>query len=106
LLRFLDEVKGMSRIFRSHKPLSFRVISILTYSFSFMYYLSDNILWLISVLNISKAVDPKLEGQVKDRKNLFSLLRIVFYLTVLVYSMLLRTAKHRKLEAEINKDIR
>jgi hypothetical protein len=70
-----------------------------------MYYLSNNILWLISVLNISKAVDPKLEGRVKDRKNLFSLLRILLYFIVLVYSMILSINKHKKLEEEINRDI-
>jgi len=86
----------MSRILRTSKPLSFKIISILTYSFSFMYYLSDNLLWLISVLIASKAVDPTLEGKIKDRKNLFSLLRIVFYLVILVYSMVLRTSKNRR----------
>lgn len=106
LLRFLDEVKGMSRILRTSKPMPFKVISILTYSFSFMYYLSDNFLWFISVLTTSKAVDPNLEKRIKDRKNLFSLLRIIFYLIILVYSMVLRTAKHRRFDEELAKDLR
>lgn len=106
LLRFLDEVKGMSRILRTSKPFAFKVISIFTYSFSFLYYLSDNVLWLISVLTLSKAVDPKLEARVKDLKNLFSLWRIIFYLVILVYSMVLRTAKHRRIEAELARDTR
>lgn len=89
----------MSRILRTRKPIPFKIISILTYSFSFMYYLSDNSLWFISVLIGSKAVDSTLEARVKDKKNLFSLLRIIFYLIILVYSMVLRVAKHNRFEA-------
>lgn len=105
ILRGLDEVKGMSRILRSRKPITFKIISILTYSFSFMYYLSDNALWLISVLIQSKAVDKSLEAMIKDQKNRFSLWRIVSYLIILAYSMYLRTRKNRYREALISKDV-
>jgi hypothetical protein len=85
----------MAKILRTKKPLPFKILSILTYAFSFMYYVTDNMLWLISVLLTSKAIDPSFEAKVKDRKNTFSLLRIVFYLIILIYSMVLRTGKNR-----------
>lgn len=106
LLRFLDEVKGMAKILRTNKPLPFKILSILTYTFSFMYYVTDNMLWLISVLLTSKAIDRKYEGMVKDRKNTFSLLRIVFYLIILIYSMVLRTGKNRNFEQVLEKDVK
>lgn len=104
ILRGLDEIKGMSRILRSRKPIPFKIISILTYTFSFLYYLSDNALWLISVLIQSKAADKSLEGLVKDQKNRFSLWRVVSYLTILAYSMFLRIRKNRYRGALISKD--
>jgi hypothetical protein len=49
LLKFLDEVKGMGRMIRSQKPTSIKYLSVLTHSFSFVYYLLDNVIWLVSV---------------------------------------------------------
>jgi hypothetical protein len=42
---------------RGHKPNAFKAISLLTYSFSFSYYVSDNILWFLSVLAETRKID-------------------------------------------------
>ena len=50
LLRFFDEIKGLAKIVKTDKPGAFKLLSYFTYSCSIMYYISDNILWLLGIL--------------------------------------------------------
>lgn len=90
LLRFLDEIKGMRKILKTNKPLMFKVLSVITYFLSTMYYVSDNTLWFINVLVTSKAVPKTYKKSWKYRKNFTSLHRVIFYLIILVYSIWLQ----------------
>jgi hypothetical protein len=46
-MRFLDEVKGMKRVLKTNKPTLFKLLALGGHYASFMYYVSDNFLWVI-----------------------------------------------------------
>jgi hypothetical protein len=56
LFRFFDEIKGLTKILNTDKPLGFKIISVLTYLCSITYYLSDNILWFLNILVRSSVI--------------------------------------------------
>jgi hypothetical protein len=55
-----------------------------------MYYISDNSLWLISIIVKSGGLDKKLSKYWKEKKNLFSLYRVIAYTIILIYSVILQ----------------
>lgn len=78
--------------------MSYKALSIVTCIFSALYYITDNLLWLQSVLIKSKVMDKSKTIKVKDKKNWFSFYRVIFYILTLVYDLKLK-------EDEINKII-
>lgn len=90
LFRFFDEIKGMTKMLRTDKPLLFKILSVFTYLCSCMYYFCDNSLWLVGILIKCGALDPHRKRGWKYFKNSFSLSRIVAYLIILVYSVYLQ----------------
>lgn len=66
------------------------MLSVFTYLCSAMYYVTDNVLWLVGILIKSKALDKSAKRGLKYYKNSFSLSRIVAYLIILVFSVVLQ----------------
>lgn len=77
LLYFLDEVKGIQRLLRQRKPILFKLLSLTGHYASFMYYVSDNLMWIIGVLVHSTVLQKHVLNRWKQRKNSFSQMRIV-----------------------------
>ena len=90
LFRFFDEIKGLVKILKTDRPIAFKIISVFTYFCSIMYYISDNSLWLISIIVKSGGLDKKLSKYWKEKKNLFSLYRVIAYTIILIYSVILQ----------------
>lgn len=88
----------MTKILKAEKPLLFKILSVFTYLCSCMYYLCDNMLWLIGILIKSGAIDKSLKKGWKYYKNSFSLSRIVAYLIILAYSLYLERKELTKVE--------
>lgn len=86
----------MVKIIRSEKPVGFKALSVVTYFCSIMYYLSDNILWILSIFVKSKVIDVTQSRLWKDRKNFFSLSRIVAYFLILSYEIWLQKLENDK----------
>jgi hypothetical protein len=101
LLKFLDEVKGMGRIIRSKKAISVKYLSIITHTFSFLYYLLDNFIWLVNVLIQAGLLGRPLEQQFKQYKNYCSFARCISYLVLLYELITKRVAKNQVKRAEV-----
>ena len=50
LLKFLDDFKAVQRVIKTKKPLLFKLLGIVAHYCSFMYYVSVNILFSITLL--------------------------------------------------------
>ena len=90
LFRFFDEIKGLVKILKTDKPIAFKILSVFTYFCSIMYYISDNILWVINIVVKSGGLDKKISKYWKNKKNFFSLCRVITYTIILVYSVILQ----------------
>ena len=90
LFRFFDEIKGLTKILATDKPIGFKILSVFTYCCSITYYISDNILWLLGILVRSQIVDKKQRSKWKVRKNYSSFYRIIAYTLILIYSIYLQ----------------
>lgn len=55
-----------------------------------MYYISDNSLWLVNIMIKSGGLDKKIGKYWKEKKNTFSLFRVIAYTIILVYSVILQ----------------
>ena len=89
LLRFFDEIKGLVKIVKTNRPLLFKILSVFTYICSCCYYICDNSLWFVGILIRSDAMDRSVKKSWKEKKNMFSLCRVVAYLIILLYSVYL-----------------
>lgn len=98
LFRFFDEIKGLTKIVKTDRPLLFILLSIFTYSCSCSYYVCDNSLWFVGILIKSKAIDKSIKKAFKRKKNMFSLFRIVAYLIILIYSIILQIKDNKSIE--------
>ncbi|KAL4473884.1 hypothetical protein ABPG74_022748 [Tetrahymena malaccensis] len=101
LLKFLDDFKAVQRVIQTKKPFLFKFLGVLCNYFSFMYYISDNILFIMTLLIQSKILPKEREHKWKDKKNSFSLLRIVFSIIRHLWSLYMRYKK----EVDIYKQI-
>ena len=90
LFRFFDEIKGLAKMLKSKKPLPYKILSTFTYLCSSFYYITDNTLWVIGVLVASGVGDKSLKKIWKKKKNSFSLFRVIAYLIILFYSIILQ----------------
>lgn len=90
LFRFFDEIKGLSKIVKTDKPLAFKLLSVFTYGCSIMYYISDNVLWLINILVKSNVVGKANSRSWKQNKNFSSFYRVLAYTLILFYSIYLQ----------------
>ena len=91
LFRFFDEIKGLTKILKTDKPIGFKILSVFTYACSITYYIADNILWLLGILIGSKILDKKHKRTWKYRKNFSSFYRVIAYTMILVYSIYLQS---------------
>jgi len=96
LFRFFDEIKGLTKILKTDKPIGFKLLSVFTYGCSITYYISDNTLWLLGILVRSKIIDNKHKRNWKLRKNFSSFYRVLAYTTILIYSIYLQEKENRK----------
>ena len=96
LFRFFDEIKGLTKILKTDKPMGFKLLSVFTYLCSITYYISDNILWLFDVFVRSKIMDKIHRRNWKYRKNFSSLMRIIAYTLILIYSIYLQEKDNYK----------
>ena len=55
-----------------------------------MYYVTDNFLWILTVLIKSKVLDKGRTRSVKHKKNWFSFYRVIFYIITLIYDLKLK----------------
>lgn len=79
LLRFFDEIKNMQRALKTCKKSCFsKLIEFGINFFTCMYFISDNILWLLYIMYMSKILRYETEKTWKIRKHVFSLMRIIF----------------------------
>jgi hypothetical protein len=99
LFRFFDEIKGLTKILKTDKPLGFKLLSVFTYCCSITYYISDNMLWLINILVKSNVLPKSQSRSWKQRKNFSSFYRVVAYTLILIYSIYLQTAENSNNEA-------
>ena len=76
---------------KNNKPISYKALSIITCIFSALYYVTDNVLWVLSVLIKSKVLAKGREKDVKHKKNLFSFYRVIFYIVTLIYDLKLKS---------------
>jgi hypothetical protein len=90
LFRFFDEIKGLTKIIKTDKPLGFKILSVLTYCCSITYYISDNTMWLFDVFVRSKIMDKSHKKTWKYRKNFSSFMRVIAYTLILIYSIYLQ----------------
>ncbi|KAM3143342.1 hypothetical protein pb186bvf_004403 [Paramecium bursaria] len=97
LLYFLDEIKGIQRVIRQNKHPLFKLLAISGHYASFMYYVSDNLMWIISVLVNSGILNPASEHRWKLKKNSFSQLRIVVNLIRLTCILVMRYLKESRI---------
>ena len=94
LFRFFDEIKGLTKILKTDKPVGFKLLSVFTYCCSITYYISDNMLWLINIL-VKSGLLPKAHSRSwKQRKNFSSFYRVVAYTLILIYSIYLQNAEN------------
>lgn len=96
LFRFFDEIKGLTKILNTDKPIGFKLLSVFTYCCSITYYISDNTLWFLGILVRSGIVNNKHRKTWKSRKNFSSLSRVIAYTLILVYSVYLLVKDIRK----------
>ena len=90
LFRSFDEIKGLAKIVRTDRPLLYKLLSVFTYTCSCSYYVCDNSLWFVGILIKSKAINKSIRKSFKHKKNTFSLYRIIAYLIILIYSIVLQ----------------
>lgn len=90
MFRFFDEIKGLAKILKTDRPIAFKILSVITYLCSIMYYISDNTLWVVSIIVKSGGLDKIISKNWKYRKNFFSLCRVIAYTIILVYSIILQ----------------
>ena len=98
LFRFFDEIKGLTKILNTDKPIGFKALSVFTYTCSILYYISDNILWFLSILVSSRVLDKVHTKIWKRRKNYSSFWRVIAYTLILVYSIYLQESENSKNE--------
>ncbi|CAK92765.1 unnamed protein product (macronuclear) [Paramecium tetraurelia] len=103
LLFFLDEIKGIQRLIKQNKPLLFKILAISGHYSSFMYYVSDNFLWIIAILAQSKVLQKEIEARWKQRKNSFSQMRIMINLLRLTILIIFRENKENRILLEMTK---
>ena len=103
LFRFFDEIKGLAKIVRSNKPIAYKILSVFTYLCSCFYYLTDNALWTIGILITSGVIDKSIKKVLtnltqvwKRKKNTFSLMRVIAYLIILLYSVILQNRQNKQ----------
>lgn len=98
LFRFFDEIKGLTKILKTDKPLAFKLLSVFTYCCSITYYISDNVLWLLTILVKSNVLPKSHSRSWKQKKNFSSFYRVVAYTLILVYSIYLQNAENGRNE--------
>ncbi|CAD8109500.1 unnamed protein product [Paramecium sonneborni] len=103
LLFFLDEIKGIQRLLKQNKPLLFKILAISGHYSSFMYYVSDNFLWIIAILAQSKVLQKEIEARWKQRKNSFSQMRIIINILRLIILIIFRENKENRILLEMSK---
>lgn len=96
LFRFFDEIKGLTKILKTDKPLGFKLLSVFTYCCSIMYYISDNMLWFLNILVKSNVVSKSQSRLWKQNKNFSSLYRVIAYTCILFYSIYLQNGENNK----------
>ncbi len=77
---------------RSSKPIAYKILSTVTYLCSCFYYMTDNTLWIIGILVVSGVTDKTMKRLWKKKKNSFSLFRVIAYLIILLYSVILQNS--------------
>ena len=97
----MDEFYRISETIKDDKPLSYKVLSIVTCLLSALYYISDNILWVFSVLIKSKILNKGREVDIKHNKNLFSFYRVISYIMTLLFDLKLKSDQIRITKANI-----
>lgn len=101
LLKWVDEVYRINLTLKQNKPISYKALSIVTCIFSALYYVTDNLLWIQSVLIKSKVMDKSQTVGVKDKKNWFSFYRVIFYILTLVYDLKLKRDEIEKIVSSV-----
>ena len=104
LFRFFDEIKGLAKMLKSTKPLLYKILSAFTYLCSCFYYISDNTLWTVGVLIMSGVTGKETKKFWKKKKNIFSLFRVIAYLIILLYSVILQNQENEQHSQKIVKE--
>jgi len=94
LLLFLNEVKEIEDLLKNTKMwLPLRVMKIISASCSFIYYLTDNIVWFSNMNFMSKTI-PGFGYRWKQIKNMFSLTKTV--LEIIISAVTVKVKKHEE----------
>ncbi|KRW98551.1 WD40-repeat-containing domain [Pseudocohnilembus persalinus] len=101
LLKFVDDAKAMAQALKTKKPWFFKLVQWVEAFFSFNYYLTDNILWIVSLLIQSKYYNHSAAKKWKNWKNRFSMWRINVGIFKLIWHLAIRQKKIIEMEQEI-----
>lgn len=101
LLLFLNELAELNELVKAkHWETPMRILKIISTSCSFIYYLTDNIVYLSNLDFVSPLV-PTTRIKWKDIKNRFSLTKTVLEVVIAVYSVYLKRKKEQSIKADL-----
>ena len=80
-LKFLQQIKSIQKNIKKNKSFAYKLLSISINVMSFFYYIIDNILWGINIGVLSELINKSTEHQIKNYKNIFSLIKFLLKIT-------------------------
>lgn len=92
-LKFVGEFKKFIKVSKSGKPLSLKATLLLCVVCRFFYYVLDNILWAISIGNLSEVFSHDLSKKVKSLKDSFLLIKAFLKISEASYAFLFKLKK-------------
>lgn len=89
-LKFIGEFNNFMKVLKSGKPLSLKATVLLCVLCRFFYYVLDNILWVISIGNLSEIFARDLSKRVKSLKDSFLLTKAFLKIAEASYTFLFK----------------
>ncbi|KAL4512044.1 hypothetical protein ABPG72_005046 [Tetrahymena utriculariae] len=94
-LKFIGEINNFSKVVNSGKPIALKATVLLCVICRFFYYILDNILWAISIGNLSEIFSRDLSKKVKSIKDSFLLTKSFLKISEACYVFVFKRNKEQ-----------
>lgn len=97
----MNEMAELNELFKERLRTPMWALKIISLSCSFIYYLTDNVVYLANLDFVSPVV-PGTTTRWKQIKNRFSLIKTVLEVAIAIYSVILKKQREQQITRELS----